>query len=172
MSELALFLVRVAFVGVLWIFLFSIIAVIRADLFGRKVADLVTEENSPTVVSKPVVPAAPAAAPIRVLATSDAPKSANASKLVITEGENTGFELALTGREITIGRAVSSDIVITDEYASTQHAKLVLLNDDWLIQDLNSTNGTFLAGTRVGTPAVVKLNTPVKVGKTVFELRA
>ena len=46
------------------------------------------------------------------------------------------------------------------------------MNNDWLIQDLNSTNGTFLAGNRVGTPAVVKLNTPVRVGKTVFELRA
>jgi pSer/pThr/pTyr-binding forkhead associated (FHA) protein len=46
------------------------------------------------------------------------------------------------------------------------------MNEDWLIQDLNSTNGTFLAGARVGTPAVVKLNTPVKIGKTVFELRA
>ncbi|MFM1785218.1 MAG: hypothetical protein RLZZ108_242 [Actinomycetota bacterium] len=171
MSELALFLVRVAFVGVLWIFIFSIISVIRADLFGQRVVSRVAEENSPTVVSKPVVPAAPAS-PIRVLATSDAPSSGNATKLVITEGENAGFELPLTGREVTLGRAVSSDIVITDEYASTQHAKLVLMNDDWLIQDLNSTNGTYLAGTRVGTPAVVKLNTPVKVGKTVFELRA
>lgn len=171
MSELALFLVRVAFVGVLWVFIFSIISVIRADLFGQKVVSQVAEENSPLVVSKPIVPAAPAA-PIRVLATSDAPSSASAKTLVITEGENTGFELPLTGREVTIGRATSSDIVINDEYASTQHAKLVLMNDDWLIQDLNSTNGTFLAGTRVGTPAVVKLNTPVKVGKTVFELRA
>jgi pSer/pThr/pTyr-binding forkhead associated (FHA) protein len=92
--------------------------------------------------------------------------------LVITEGENTGKELSLAGREIHIGRAPNSDLVVNDEYASTQHAKLVLMNDDWLIQDLNSTNGTFLAGTRVGTPAVVKLNTPVKIGKTVFELRA
>jgi len=170
MSELALFLIRVAFVGVLWIFIFSIISVIRADLFGQRVVSKVTEENSPTIVSKPIVPAP--AATVRVLATADAPASAGATKLVITDGENVGFELALTGREVTIGRAVSSDIVITDEYASTQHAKLVLMNDDWLIQDLNSTNGTYLAGTRVGTPAVVKLNTPVKVGKTVFELRA
>lgn len=171
MSELALFLVRVAFVGVLWIFIFTIISVIRADLFGQRVVSRVTEENSPTVVSQPILPAAPNST-VRVLATSDAPASAGATKLVITEGENAGFELPLTEREVTIGRAISSDIVITDEYASTQHAKLVLMNDDWLIQDLNSTNGTYLAGTRVGTPAVVKLNTPVKVGKTVFELRA
>ena len=171
MSELALFLVRVAFVGVLWVFIFSIISVIRADLFGQKVVSQVAEDNSPTVVSKPIVPAAPAE-PLRVLATSDAPSSASAKKLVITEGENTGFELPLAGNEVTIGRSTSSDIVVNDEYASTQHAKLVLMNEDWLIQDLNSTNGTFLAGTRVGTPAVVKLNTPVKIGKTVFELRA
>jgi pSer/pThr/pTyr-binding forkhead associated (FHA) protein len=91
---------------------------------------------------------------------------------VVTEGENAGKEIPLTGRELHIGRAVNSDLVITDEYASTQHAKLVLINDEWLVQDLNSTNGTFLGGTRVGIPAVVKLNTPVKVGKTVFELRA
>jgi pSer/pThr/pTyr-binding forkhead associated (FHA) protein len=91
---------------------------------------------------------------------------------VVTEGENTGKEIELSGREIQIGRAPNSDLVVSDEYASTQHAKLVLMNEDWLIQDLNSTNGTFLAGSRVGTPAVVKLNTPVKVGKTVFELRA
>jgi hypothetical protein len=171
MSELALFLVRVGFVGVLWIFIFSIISVIRADLFGQKVVAKVAEANAPTVLSKPVIPAAPSA-PVRVLATSDAPSSGTATKLVITDGENAGFELPLSGREVHIGRAANSDIVITDEYASTQHAKLVLMNDDWLIQDLNSTNGTFLAGTRVGTPAVVKLNTPVKVGKTVFELRA
>jgi pSer/pThr/pTyr-binding forkhead associated (FHA) protein len=90
----------------------------------------------------------------------------------VTEGENMGKAISLTGRELHIGRAASSDLIITDEYASTQHAKLVLINDEWLVQDLNSTNGTFLAGTRVGIPAVVKLNTPVKVGKTVFELRA
>jgi pSer/pThr/pTyr-binding forkhead associated (FHA) protein len=91
---------------------------------------------------------------------------------VVTEGENAGRELPLTGRELHIGRAPNSDLVVNDEYASTQHAKLVLMNDDWLIQDLNSTNGTYLAGARVGTPAVVKLGTPVKIGKTVFELRA
>jgi pSer/pThr/pTyr-binding forkhead associated (FHA) protein len=96
----------------------------------------------------------------------------NATTLVIIEGERTGQKIALDRRELTIGRADNSDLVVDDEYASTNHAKLVLINNDWLIQDLNSTNGTYLDGGRVGTPAVVKLNTPVRVGKTVFELRA
>jgi len=144
-------------VAVLWIFVFSIVSVIRSDLFGQRVASKASAGSAPQVVSQAQIPNPPTG-PVRVLQESDEPSM--------------GKAIALTGRELHIGRAMSSDLIITDEYASTQHAKLVLINDEWLVQDLNSTNGTFLAGTRVGIPAVVKLNTPVKVGKTVFELRA
>ncbi len=171
MSELALFLLRIGLVAVLWIFVFSIVSVIRSDLFGQRVASKAAAGSAPQVVSQAQIPNPPTG-PVRVLQESDEPSSKTATKLVVTEGENMGKAIALTGRELHIGRAMSSDLIITDEYASTQHAKLVLINDEWLVQDLNSTNGTFLAGTRVGIPAVVKLNTPVKVGKTVFELRA
>ena len=171
MSELALFLLRIGLVAVLWIFVFSIISVIRSDLFGQKVAGKAAAPAATQVVSQASIPNPPTG-PIRVLQESSEPSSKAATKLVITEGENSGKEIPLAGRELHIGRAVSSDLVITDEYASTQHAKLVLINDEWLVQDLNSTNGTFLGGVRVGIPAVVKLGVPVKVGKTVFELRA
>lgn len=164
-------MVRFGFMAVLWIFIFSIISVIRADLFGQRVVGKATERSAPTVLSTPIIPAAPTGA-VSVTTASVGRSSASAAKLVVIEGESVGREIALTGREIHIGRAPNSDLVVTDEYASTQHAKLVLMNEDWLIQDLNSTNGTYLAGARVGTPAVVKLNTPVKIGKTVFELRA
>ena len=171
MSELALFLLRIGLVAVLWIFVFSIISVIRSDLFGQRVAGKAAAPAATQVVSQASIPNPPTG-PIRVLQESSEPSSKAATKLVITEGENAGKEIPLSGRELHIGRAVSSDLVITDEYASTQHAKLVLINDEWLVQDLNSTNGTFLGGVRVGIPAVVKLGVPVKVGKTVFELRA
>ncbi len=167
MSELALFIVRAGFLAVLWIFVFSIISVIRADLFGQKVVSRVAEANAPQVISSPVAPAAPSG---KSLVTESS--GSNATKLVIIDGDRTGQVINLDRRELTIGRAESSDLVVDDEYASTNHAKLVLINNDWLIQDLNSTNGTYLDGGRVGTPAVVKLNTPVRVGKTVFELRA
>ena len=170
MSELALFIVRIAFLVVLWIFLFSILSVIRADLFGQKVFSRVAEANSPQRVSTPVIPAAPSNQQTDVLMSE--PQVVNATKLVMTEGDRTGYSLKLDRREITIGRADNSDLVINDEYASTHHAKLVLINNDWLLQDLNSTNGTYLDGSRIGTPAPVKLNTPMRIGKTVFELRA
>jgi pSer/pThr/pTyr-binding forkhead associated (FHA) protein len=41
-----------------------------------------------------------------------------------------------------------------------------------MIQDLDSTNGTFLGGSRVSVPTQVTLNTPIKIGTTTFELRA
>jgi hypothetical protein len=142
--------------------------VIRADLFGQKVVSKVAEANAPQVVSTPVSPSAPGGGPL----LESEPTGSNATKLVITEGDRTGHQIRLDRRELTIGRSEDSDLVVDDEYASTHHAKLVLINNDWLIQDLNSTNGTYLDGGRVGTPAVVKLNTQVRVGKTVFELRA
>ncbi|MEN9714644.1 MAG: hypothetical protein RJA35_111 [Actinomycetota bacterium] len=177
MSDLALFLVRIGFLAVLWIFVFSILSVIRADLFGQKVVSRVAEANQPVVVSAPVIPAAP---------LNNAPETSDAipvidstsdlqlipSKLLMTAGPRKGQELRLDRREVTIGRADNADLVIQDEFASTHHAKLVLMNGEWLIQDLNSTNGTFVNGKRVGTPMVVKANTPVQIGNSVFELRA
>lgn len=175
MSELALFLVRTGFLVVLWIFVFSIISVIRADLFGQRVVSKVASANAPQVFSSPVAPVAPPTGVSTNTASNplvSEPTGAMATKLVVTEGDLAGKIMRLDRREITIGRSDGSDLVVDDEYASSNHAKLVLINNDWLIQDLNSTNGTFLDGQRVGTPAVVKLNTRVRVGKTVFELRA
>ena len=176
MSDLALFLVRTGFLVVLWIFVFSVLSVIRADLFGQKVVSRVAEANQPVVVSAPIIPAAPLN---NSPETSDAIPVQDASdlqiipsKLVLTAGPRKGQELRLDRREVTIGRAENADLVIRDEFASTHHAKLVLMNGEWLIQDLNSTNGTFVNGKRVGTPIVVRANVPVQIGNSVFELRA
>ena len=162
MSELALFLVRTGFLALLWIFIFSIISVIRADLFGQKVVSKVASANLPnTFVTAPgAVPASPK------------PAEQKATKLVVTAGEKIGTEIALAGRQLTIGRAGDSDLVVDDEYTSTHHAKLVFINGEWLVQDLDSTNGTLLDGKKVTTTSVVPMNTQVRVGKTSFELRA
>ncbi len=162
MSELALFLVRTGFLVLLWIFIFSIISVIRADLFGQKVVSRVAQANVPAVFSSPGV----------TTSTPAAQADLKATKLVVTAGDKVGTEIALAGRQLTIGRAGDSDLIVDDEYASTHHAKLVFINGDWLIQDLDSTNGTFLDGQKVSTPLPVAMNTQVRVGQTTFELRA
>jgi len=161
-SELALFLVRTGFLVLLWIFIFSIISVIRADLFGQKVVSKVASANLPNAF----VPASgsnPAGAK---------PSEQKATKIVVTAGEKIGTEIALSGRQLTIGRAGDSDLIVDDEYTSTHHAKLVFINGEWLVQDLDSTNGTLLDGKKITTTTVVPLNTQVRVGQTSFELRA
>jgi cytoskeletal protein RodZ len=116
MSELALFLVRAGFLAVLWIFVFSIISVIRADLFGQKVVSRVAQANAPQVVSTPVAPSAPSSASTPLVMDAN---GSNATTLVIIEGERIGQKIALDRRELTIGRADNSDLVVDDEYAST-----------------------------------------------------
>jgi len=161
-SELALFLVRTGFLALLWIFIFSIISVIRADLFGQKVVSKVASANLPNAF-------VPASGSNPASAKSSEQK---ATKIVVTAGEKIGTEIALSGRQLTIGRAGDSDLIVDDEYTSTHHAKLVFINGEWLVQDLDSTNGTLLDGKKITTTTVVPLNTQVRVGQTSFELRA
>jgi pSer/pThr/pTyr-binding forkhead associated (FHA) protein len=93
------------------------------------------------------------------------------TRLVITSGGKAGLEIPLGSEPLTIGRASDSGLQIRDDYTSTHHARLLLWGDDWVIQDLDSTNGTYVDGERIDTPTQVPANTPVKVGATTFELR-
>ncbi|WP_443069923.1 FHA domain-containing protein FhaB/FipA [Subtercola sp. YIM 133946] len=97
--------------------------------------------------------------------------TSNAHRLIITSGVKTGTEIALGVDPLTIGRSTDSSVVIRDDYTSTHHARLLNWNNEWVIQDLDSTNGTFLDGKRVTQPTPVPLNTPIKIGATSFELR-
>ena len=97
--------------------------------------------------------------------------TSNAHKLVITSGTKTGTEIELGVEPLTIGRSTDSSVVIRDDYTSTHHARLLNWNNEWVIQDLDSTNGTYLDGKRVTQPTPVPLNTPVRIGSTSFELR-
>ncbi|WP_309069169.1 FHA domain-containing protein, partial [Microbacterium sp.] len=95
------------------------------------------------------------------------------SRIVITSGPKAGLELPLGTDSLTIGRSSETGLVIRDDYTSSQHARLVLWGEQWMLQDLESTNGTFHGGERVSpnSPVPVQSNTPIKVGATTFELR-
>jgi pSer/pThr/pTyr-binding forkhead associated (FHA) protein len=97
--------------------------------------------------------------------------SAFATRLVITSGAKEGLEIDLPEEQLTIGRSSESTLVIRDDYTSTHHARLLKWPEGWVIQDLDSTNGTYLNGIRVIVPTLVPMNTPVKIGTTSFELR-
>ncbi len=174
MSELTLLLLRIGFLVLLWFFVFAVVYSLRADLFGVKVRRM--PEPAPAAApapaarastTAPVAPSAPVAPGKKGgAATSDA-----VSRIVITSGPKAGLELPLGTEPLTIGRSSESGLVIRDDYTSSHHARLVLWGDQWMIQDLDSTNGTWHDGVRVSAPAPITVGAPIKVGATTFELR-
>lgn len=183
MSELTLLVLQLGFLLLLWVFVFAIVYSLRSDLFGQRVRKLQpdTAAGAPAASGFPAAAAAaPAAAATAPVSHPSAPASGpggetasteNATRLVITSGQKAGAEFPLGRDEITIGRSSDSAIIIRDDYTSTHHARLMLWNGRWMIQDLDSTNGTFLNGSRVTVPTPIPLGATVKVGATTFELR-
>ena len=172
MSELVLLLLRIGFLVLMWFFVFGVVYSLRADLFGVRVRKLPAEATAGAPAPAPAV-AAPVAKPASSRPSTGPATVATAKRLVITSGPKAGLELPLGADSLTIGRSSESALVIRDDYTSSHHARLMLRGDSWAIQDLDSTNGTFVAGQRVsGSPVALSLGTPIKVGATTFELRA
>jgi len=174
MSALTLLILRLAFLAVLWLFIFAVVYALRSDLFGQRVrrqgSDVASPFASAAVVAPPISVAS-AATPTEPVAKPRSGAKTVAKRLVITSGPKEGLEIELPSEQLAIGRSSESGLVIRDDYTSTHHARLLLWNDGWVVQDLDSTNGTFLDGTRVTLPTPVPLNTPVTIGTTTFELR-
>lgn len=180
-TGLTLLVLRFAFLAVLWLFVFVIVFALRSDLFGQRVRTIPTDPKSGTSgPTTPAVPTAAAPAPASGGGFTDlisqpggSQQSATpvATRLVITEGSREGMEMPLGGGPITIGRSSESNVVIRDDYTSTNHARLDLRADGWLLTDLESTNGTFVNGQKVTAPVVIAEATPITIGTTTFELR-
>ena len=170
MSELTLLVLQLGFLLLLWGFVFFVIYSLRSDLFGQRARRMVTAPATPLDAAPAAPsPAAPATEPVARAdphATAATPR-----RLVITKGPREGMEIDLPAEQLTIGRSSESGLVIRDDYTSTHHARLMLWDENWVIQDLDSTNGPFLDGTRVTLPTAVPAGTPVTIGTTTFELR-
>lgn len=159
MSELTLFLIRFAYLAILWIFVLSAISVIRTDMFGAR------------------LPAAQGGAGSgrgkRDKTPKGPPKQRRGSPthVLVTEGANTGERADLAQAPILIGRGPDAAIRLDDDYVSTRHARIAASGDQWFVEDLGSTNGTYVGQLRINQPTTLTLGTQVRIGKTVLELR-
>jgi hypothetical protein len=170
-SELTLLILRIGFLIALWVFVFYVVYAVRSDLFGQRVRRLPAPSSAANAFLTAAVPRIPAA-PTNVIAALATPTPGESPlRLVIVAGDKTGQELPLSGDTVTIGRSSDSSLVIKDDYTSTHHARLEIRGGTWVLRDLDSTNGTLLAGERVTSPTPVPLNTPITIGTTSFEVR-
>ncbi len=157
-SALALQLMRFGFLALLWLFVFAAIRVIRGDLRTSGQARVGTPPPARRRGSR--------AAPVPQNTGSRGP-----SQLIVTEGGLQGTRIGLTGAPVLIGRANDSTLVLTDDYASTRHARISMQDGMWVVEDLGSTNGTYLGSRKLDGPAPMEIGVAVRIGKTVLELR-
>jgi len=91
-------------------------------------------------------------------------------KLSVVEGPLKGKSYEL-GDELTVGRAEKCHIVVDDTYISQVHARFFADGETFVVEDLGSTNGTYLNRRRITSPAELSRGDRVKIGKTVLEMR-
>lgn len=169
MSELTLLILRVGFLALMWIFIFIVIYSLRSDLFGTRLTRLQQQSASASATAAPSSP--DAATSITQVRRGSRAAQSPASRLVVTGGPKSGLELDLPDTGLTIGRSSGSGLQVKDDYTSSNHARLVRRGTDWLIEDLQSTNGTFVDGHRITSATVVAPGTTLRIGTTTFELR-
>ena len=160
-SALVVALVKYGLLALLWLFVIVAYRTVRSDLAGSKVT---RPPAAPAVAAAPRVPPAPAPA-------GKGRRRSTARKLVVTEGALAGTTIRLGDGPVTLGRADDSTLVLTDDYASSRHARLFPADGSWVVEDLGSTNGTYLGTAKVVRPTPVPVGQPIRIGKTVLELR-
>jgi pSer/pThr/pTyr-binding forkhead associated (FHA) protein len=160
MNALTLTLVRLAFLAVLWLFVIAAVGVVRTDLFGPSVSR--RQQRRQQQRARPARQPRPA----RPTRSHGAPQL-----LVVTAGTLAGTQLPLGEDQITIGRSNDATLVLADDYASSRHARIFPQDGQWIVEDLGSTNGTYLDRQKVTQPTPVPAGVPIRIGKTVLELR-
>lgn len=88
----------------------------------------------------------------------------------IIGGAMRGTKLPIRKSQFTMGRSSEADIHIQDTLISRIHCKISFENGTWCLEDLNSTNGTWIVGQKVTGKVLLPLKTSVRMGKTIFEL--
>jgi predicted component of type VI protein secretion system len=87
-------------------------------------------------------------------------------QLVIRSGAGAGKVLPLDKSELHVGRDVTNDLVISDEKVSRRHARLYSEGDQYVVEDLGSTNGTFINGARLSGPHLLRAGEQITFGET------
>ncbi|MGH2752461.1 MAG: FHA domain-containing protein FhaB/FipA [Actinomycetota bacterium] len=152
MPQLVLELLKYVFLIVLYIFVARAVKVVYLEL-----------RPSP---ARSGASRAPAPAP---RSPSKRPKKAP-RKLSVIEGPLKGKSYEL-GDELTVGRAEKCHIVVDDTYVSQVHARFYANGESYVVEDLGSTNGTYVNRRRITSPTELSRGDRVKIGKTVLELR-
>ena len=159
MSELVLTLLRYGFLVLLWLFILGVIVTLRRDIYGVRVRKRGggTQPVAPVSYAKPRRP--------------EKQRKGGPTKIVVTDGPLTGTTLPLGNASIIVGRSPDSALVLDDSYSSSRHARFFTSEGTWFVEDLQSTNGTYVHGQRIDSPIPLKVGDRVTIGQTTFVMQ-
>jgi pSer/pThr/pTyr-binding forkhead associated (FHA) protein len=160
MSELTLGLIRFGYLALLWIFVLAAISVIRTDMFGARAA----RQASAAQERRAARAAGKAVRPVKT-------RRGDPTHVVVLDGTSKGLVAQLAEAPLLIGRGSDAAIRLDDDYVSTRHARVARSGDQWYVEDLGSTNGTYIGTSRITQPTAISLGTQIRIGKTIMELR-
>ena len=171
LSELTLTVMRLGLLVLMWFFVFAVVGVLRGDLYGTRVKRRGGGGRAAKAAARGASPAPPSAArPERK--TRGVRGRKGPTKLTVTAGPLSGTTLPLRPAGTLIGRSPECALVLDDDYASGRHARIFQDDDGtWRVEDLRSTNGTFLGATRLTEPREVAVGSVLRIGQTVVELQ-
>ena len=153
MQDLVLELLKYVFLAVLYIFIARAVRAVYLEL-------------------RPAGAARPVARPSHAPAARSVPSAKKGPrKVAIVEGDEQRGKILDLGNELLIGRADRCQLVLNDSYVSQMHARIFAKDGGYMIEDLGSTNGTYLNKRKVTTATPLHRGDQVKIGKTVLELR-
>jgi len=150
--QLVLTVLKYTFLALLYLFLARAVRVIYLDLMGPRVPRPQKQQR------------APSAEPARK-------KRSNPRMLVVSEPDREDRTYPLEGEPVTIGRGESCRVVLGDTYASAFHARVYPQDGGWYVEDMGSTNGTYLNRMKVTEPVPINLGDQIRIGKTTLEAR-
>jgi len=159
-SDQLLFVLKLCLLALLYLFFFRVVRAVWAEL----------RTPSPAV-GAPVAAGPVAAASRRKERKAQARAAKARPQLVMVEPAGQAGRSYVLDNEASIGRAAGCQITLDDTYASQIHARVFQRDGQWLVEDLGSTNGTWLNRHKVSGPMVLQRGDRLQIGNTVMELR-
>lgn len=168
MSALSLTVLRIGFLVALWIFVLAVVLLTRSDIYGTRIGE---RRKVPAKKPKKSASSTPSPSPRPAPTPAHNASAGRAPSLVVTDGALAGTSLPLGRSDIIVGRSPDSALVLNDTYSSSRHARFFLRQGEWWVEDLQSTNGTYINGQKITAPVQLRPGLPVTIGRTTMELR-
>ena len=173
-NELLVTVVRLGYLALLWLMVFACLSVLRRDVFGTMVTprgrgrtarsqrQSRRSEEPPARSERVPLPGTPGS-----FATPD---GEGRLRLIVMDGPLAGTSMELGDTPIVIGRAPTCTLVLQDDYASSQHARLFPDERSWWLEDLGSRNGTFVDDERLIEAQPLHEGVRFRVGSTTLKI--